>query len=74
MHALFSWLFGCHHHNVSRVFTLRKRTYQVCFDCGAELAYSWDRMERIQPPRAPRETPMVVLYRETIGPPQDSVA
>ncbi len=46
MQALVSWLFGCHHHHVSRVFTIERRTYQVCFDCGAEFAYSWDRMHR----------------------------
>ena len=40
-------LLGCHHPNMSRVFTIRKRTYQVCCDCGKEFAYSWERMERL---------------------------
>jgi len=44
MKAFFGWLFGCHHHKVSRVFTIQKHTYQVCLDCGTELAYSWDKM------------------------------
>lgn len=80
MKAFFSWLFGCHHHHVSRVFTLKKRTYQVCFDCGAELAYSWDRMHRTQTSdlrTAHTDTPRDVLYRdsgESIGSPRDSVA
>jgi len=37
-------LFGCHHRDLSRVFTINKRTYQVCFDCAREIDYSWDRM------------------------------
>jgi len=36
----FDFLFGCHHSNLSRVFTLHGRTYQVCCDCGAEFDYS----------------------------------
>ena len=38
------FLFGCHHHNLSRVFTIRGRTYQVCCDCGAEFKYSLTNM------------------------------
>jgi hypothetical protein len=41
------FFFGCHHSNLSRVFTIRKRSYQVCCDCGAEFRYSLDSM-RIQ--------------------------
>jgi hypothetical protein len=37
---LFWRVFGCHHSNVSRPFTLRSRTYRVCCDCGAEFDYS----------------------------------
>ena len=37
-------LFGCHHHNLSRVFTIHGRTYQVCCDCGAEFKYSLAKM------------------------------
>jgi len=42
----FTSLFGCHHRHVSRVFTIKRRTYQVCCDCGEEFQYSWDRMHR----------------------------
>ncbi len=42
-----SFMFGCHHPHMSRVFTIRKRTYQVCCDCGKEFSYSWERMERL---------------------------
>ncbi len=38
--ALFEFLFGCHHQNLSRIFTIRARTYKVCMDCGAEFDYS----------------------------------
>jgi hypothetical protein len=44
-----SWMYKfvlgwCHHDQMSRVFTLKKRTYQVCFECGREFDYSWARM------------------------------
>ena len=31
---------GCHHRHLSRVFTLKGRTYKVCCDCGATFDYS----------------------------------
>jgi len=36
--------FGCRHRQRSGVFTIKKRTYQVCLDCGQEFEYSWDLM------------------------------
>ena len=42
--TLLDFLFGCHHSNLSRVFTIRKRTYRVCCECGAEFDYSLHRM------------------------------
>ncbi len=42
--ALFEFLFGCHHRNLTRVFTIRARTYKVCTDCGAEFDYSLQTM------------------------------
>ncbi len=42
--ALVNFLFGCHHSNLSRVFTIRRRTYRVCCDCGAEFDYSIETM------------------------------
>lgn len=38
--AIFDFLFGCHHQNLSRVFTIHGRTYRVCCKCGAEFKYS----------------------------------
>ncbi len=37
-------LFDCHHPKLSRVFTIRRRSYQVCCDCGAEFDYSFETM------------------------------
>ena len=34
------FLFGCHHQNLSRVFTLEGQSYRVCCDCGARFEYS----------------------------------
>jgi hypothetical protein len=41
---MFETLFGCHHSQLSRVFTIKKRTYRVCFTCGREIEYSWELM------------------------------
>ena len=38
------FLFGCHHSNLSRVFTIAGRSYRVCCDCGAEFKYSLQNM------------------------------
>ena len=40
--------FGCHHSQLSRVFTIKIRTYQVCVDCGREFEYSWPLMHCLQ--------------------------
>jgi hypothetical protein len=29
--------FGCRHRHLSRVFTIKHRTYQVCFDCAQQF-------------------------------------
>ena len=34
---ILQFAFGCHHNQMSRVFTIRKRTYRVCFECGQEF-------------------------------------
>ena len=39
--ASLSFLFACcRHSSLSRVFTLRGRSYRVCYSCGAEFEYS----------------------------------
>lgn len=42
--SLIAYVLGCRHSALSRVFTLQRRTYQVCFDCGAQLDYSLETM------------------------------
>ncbi len=42
--AILDFLFGCHHAQLSRVFTLQGETYRVCCDCGAKYAYSLETM------------------------------
>jgi hypothetical protein len=35
---IFQLTFGhCHHRHLSRLFTIKHRTYKVCFDCGREF-------------------------------------
>ncbi len=54
--AIFHCLFDCHHSELSRVFTIKHRTYQVCLACGQELDYSLSRMHSL-PPRRPHNAP-----------------
>jgi len=35
--GIFQFLFRCRHKHMSRVFTIKNRTYRVCFDCGREF-------------------------------------
>ena len=46
---IFQLAFGCHHDQLSRAFTIKKRTYKVCFECGQEFDYSWARMRNVRP-------------------------
>jgi hypothetical protein len=57
--SLFRFAFGCRHRQRSGVFTINKRTYQVCLNCGEEFDYSWALMHSVQSsadlsPTAPR--------------------
>ena len=45
---IFQYAFGCHHSRLSRVFTIKQRTYQVCFECGQEFEYSWALMHSLR--------------------------
>jgi len=44
MLTFLDFVFGCHHSNLSRVFTIGRKTYRVCCDCGATFNYSLDAM------------------------------
>lgn len=39
----------CSHKEMSRVFTINKRTYQVCCECGQEFEYSLTHMSVLPP-------------------------
>jgi len=51
--TVMDFLFGCHHDNLSRVFTLNKRSYKVCCDCGKSFDYSLDTMSIRRLPHDP---------------------
>ena len=34
---MFQFALCCHHGHLSRVFTIKKRTYKVCLGCGEEF-------------------------------------
>jgi hypothetical protein len=44
---IFQFAFGCHHNKLSSVVTIKKRTYQVCLECGQEFPYSWELMRSV---------------------------
>ena len=37
LRRIVQFAFECHHCDLSRVFTIQNRTYQVCFECGRKL-------------------------------------
>lgn len=45
---IFQLAFGCQHAHLSRVFTIKKRTYQICLECGQEFEYSWMLMHSLR--------------------------
>lgn len=53
LHAVLNFfseiLFGCTHARVTRPFTLKNETYEVCLDCGKQIYYSATEMRRLTP-------------------------
>jgi hypothetical protein len=45
--GILHFVFGCRHRHKSGVFTIKKRTYQVCLNCGQEFEYSLVRMRSV---------------------------
>lgn len=43
-----NFAFGCHHRNLSRVFTIEHKSYKVCCDCGAHFDYSLQKMSIVR--------------------------
>jgi hypothetical protein len=35
--GVLQFIFGCRHRHLSRTFTIKLRTYRVCFDCAREF-------------------------------------
>ncbi len=60
LRSAFDLLFGCHHGNLSRIFTIQGRTYRVCCDCGTEFNYSLEDMAIEQ---RVRQDPMLTCVR-----------
>jgi len=54
--TLLEFFFGCHHSNLSRVFTINRLTYRVCCDCGTAFKYSLETMSIES--RLPRQAPL----------------
>jgi hypothetical protein len=46
--GILHFAFRCRHRHKSGVFTITKRTYQVCLNCGQEFEYSWVRMRAVR--------------------------
>jgi hypothetical protein len=46
--SVLQFAFGCRHRHRSAVFTIKKRTYQVCLKCGREFDYSWALMHVVR--------------------------
>jgi hypothetical protein len=42
--VVFKWFLGCRHKQLSRVFTIDRRTYRVCCDCGTQFDYCLENM------------------------------
>jgi hypothetical protein len=42
--TVYEFAFCCHHRRLSRLITLKKRTYAVCLNCGHRFDYSWQDM------------------------------
>jgi len=45
---MYQFAFGCHHNKLGSVVTIKKRTYQVCLECGHEFPYSWELMRSVR--------------------------
>jgi hypothetical protein len=59
----YGFIFGCHHSNLSRVFTIGGDTYVVCCLCGDKFPYSLDSMSLYS---YKRKTPSTRISRTRI--------
>ncbi len=66
---LYELFFGCRHGRLTRPFTLERRTYKVCLDCGRQIYYSSERMtplsaREIRGMKAAQAGPLTVVPAE----------
>jgi hypothetical protein len=54
---IFQFAFGCHHNKLGSIVTIKRRTYQVCLQCGQEFPYSWELMRSVGPSGAETDEP-----------------
>jgi len=66
--SVLQFAFGCRHRQRSAVFTIRKRTYQVCLKCGREFDYSWALMHVVRSNVAHRPDALLSRARLTDAP------
>jgi hypothetical protein len=66
---IFQFAFGCHHNKLSSIVTIKRRTYQVCLQCGQEFPYSWELMRSVGPNAAETDEP-----RKRTGHPEPAVS
>ena len=64
---IFEWIFGCHHNHLSRVFTIDRQTYKVCFACGTKLRYSWRTMSLVKTETPPRLGSFVTGFTQAMN-------
>lgn len=61
-------VFGCHHRALSRVFTIKNRTYRVCLGCGRQFEYAWETMSMLSPQRRPWYVPANIVHQHAGDP------
>jgi hypothetical protein len=62
----FNFVFGCHHRELSRVFTIDRRTYRVCCACGATFKYSLETMS-MDHRRVPQSHPALAAMEDRLN-------
>ena len=62
-----NWIFGCHHRRLSRVFTIDRQTYQVCFACGGKLQYSWRAMSLTKTDTPPTLGSLATMFTQMMN-------
>jgi hypothetical protein len=67
LEIIFEWIFGCHHRHLSRVFTIDRQTYKVCFACGTKLRYSWRTMSLLKMETPPTLRSLVTGFTQAMN-------